>query len=142
VAGGIFVGVKFSAASRQLIREYVRQLNLPTDIKPVPNSELHITVIYSKTPLPIDYPLDKSPATATAYDVRCIGNAVAIILESPWLRWRYRLAKLCGYMSDYSGLIPHSSIIYDPPPNLPVAWWPKPNFMVELAGEYQETPKD
>ena len=139
---GIFVGAKISRESSKLIQQYVKSLDLPADAKPMPVGEYHATIIYSHTPLPIEYPLDKSPAIANAYDIRYIGAALALIIESPWLRWRLRLAKLCGYRSDYPGFIPHISLVMDPPPGLPVAWYLRPAFQILLQGEYQEEAKD
>jgi len=140
---GIFVGVHLTPAAKQQIRAYVKSLNLPANCRPVPDHELHVTLIYSPLPLPVDFPLDKQArAPARAFALRYIGDALAIILESKWLRWRYRLAKLCGYRTPYAGYIPHLSICYDPPKNLPIAFWPKPDFRLQLGGEYSEPLKD
>ena len=141
-SGGIFVGVRVAPESRALIRNYVATLNLPADVKPLPPSQYHVTVIYSKQPLPIDYPLDTTPSVARVYDVRYIGAAVALIVESRWLRWRNRVARICGYSSEFSGVSPHLSLLYEPPPGLPVAFWKKPDFFINLAGEYQDSVKD
>lgn len=139
---GVFVGVKIAPESCKLIQQYVKALDLPPDAKQMPVSEYHVTLIYSHTPLLIDFPLDNVSSIANVYDIRYIGKALALILESPWLRWRFRLAKICGYRSDYAGFIPHLSIIMDPPPGLPVAWYLRPAFKIELQGEYQEEAKD
>jgi hypothetical protein len=145
---GIFVGAHLTSFSTVLIRNYASMLNLPKECKILPPKELHFSIMYCKTNAATDltwknYPKDSTVTTATAYKLVYIGKALAIIAESHWLRKRFNFARVCGLRSDFPGFIPHCSICYDPPTNLPIAFYPQPWRMpIELTGEYTEELKD
>jgi hypothetical protein len=138
---GIFIGVGIDGDSAKLIRRYAESLGIPNLL---PMNKYHVSVMYSKISPSVEYPVidTEFAIPAYAYDLRYIGNAIAIILNSPWLRWRFSLAKACGIKSDYPGFIPHMSLCYDPPLNLPIGWYPKPrNIPIILTNEYVEAAK-
>lgn len=139
MSDGIFVAAKIAPESQKILADYGKILNLP-GCKLHPADKFHVSIMYCKSPIAIDsYPIDTTPHVAVAYDIRYIGNALAIILESHWLRQRFKFAKLCGLYSQYAGFIPHLSLCYDPPGNLPVSWLPKPaRLPIQMLGEYTE----
>jgi hypothetical protein len=141
-AKGVFIGIRIEPESAKLVRAYTESLNLPCKLMSI--NEYHISIAYSKKPARLDYPLDKEGPLglqARAFDVRYIGNAVAILFVSEYLRWRALIAQACGIKSDFPGYIPHMSLCYDPPKGLPIAWYPKPKFPVILREEYIEPVK-
>lgn len=144
---GIFIGTRLDPISVRLIQHYVRGLDLPAGCKLLPASELHITIMYCKTPNTDltwrNYPKDPTPTLGFAYQLRYIGKALAIIVESKWIRQRFAMAKMLGLRSDFPGMIPHCSIAYDLPTNLPIADFPQPwKLPIAMTGEYTEALKE
>lgn len=144
---GIFVGARISPFSASLLRNYASLLNLPAECKILPPKEMHCSIMYCKTTNSDltwqNYNIDTTPITAMAYKLVYIGKALAIIMESNWLRQRFAFARACGLRSDFPGFIPHTSLCYNPPMNLPIGFWPQPWKMpIELTGEYTEELKD
>lgn len=134
---GLYVAAKPDFISSLVILNYASQLGLPNII---PLDELHVTIMYSKKLPTTPYPTINQDfaAIAKAYDLVYIGNAIALMLISPFLRIRNTLAIACGMRSDFIGYTPHMSLFYDVPKNLILAEFPKPNFEIILETEYTE----
>jgi len=147
--GGIFIGYRLNPISCMALLNYSFSLTnvdkygknaLPKDCL-VPPDEYHITLIVSKI-VPESYPLsDEADSYVRGYQLRYIGKALAIICESPFLRWKFQIAKLLGMKSDFGGYIPHISIAYDPPKSLILPKFEQPDFNLKLNGEYTEPMK-
>lgn len=136
---GTYVSIEMSAQSRALLDNFV-EMNLGLTERVDPKT-YHITVIYSRTPVPSAENLLGMPsqlpveATATGYEVfptKSDGQCLVMRLVCPYAtRLNSQLAKE-GATSDYSEYKAHVTLAYDMsqeinPDNLPL-----PQFQLEF----------
>ena len=130
----LFIAAEPDLLSRVVIRNYARDIGLKNLI---PSKDLHATIFYSLNMPSVPYP--KIPGffneTAKCYQVCYIGNAIALLLYSPFLRERNTIAIACGLRSKFSSIIPHLSLCYDPPMNINLSKLPQPDFTINFNSE-------
>ena len=138
---GCFIALKPDAVSIAKIYAYALGVGF-TNL--IPASELHTTIGYTKKPLLHPYPLitDKFSEPAKVYQLAYIGNAIALLLISKFVRQRNAVASICGLRSNFTSIIPHLSIVYDPPKGIMLPELPKPNFIIHFNKEIIKPPKD
>ena len=136
-SGGTFIGARLTSDSADLVYAYARYIGIPKD-QIIPKDELHVSIIYCKGKFPIvPYPvMDAEEAKFRIYNLVYIGNAIALIGESQWLRSRVKLARSLGLTSSFPGYIPHISLTYKP--DVDITKIQKPDFMLHLGQEYVE----
>ena len=107
---------------------------------PVPPGELHITTVYSRTPVPL-YQLDDKPKEVTeqldpaSYELGILGEEGALVLyvESYQAKVSHEYAAGLGASWDYPSYRPHVTLSYAPGTSLPSE---PPPFAIEVGDEY------
>jgi 2'-5' RNA ligase len=132
---GTYVSMDLDEQSRQLLDNFV-EMNLGLTER-VDKSTYHITVIYSRTPVPDaeSYLTAPSPlpveATVTGYEVfptKSNGKCLVMRLDCPYgTRLNGELTKL-GATSDYPEYKPHLTIAYDMTQEVDPSSLPLPQF--------------
>jgi 2'-5' RNA ligase len=117
---GSYVAVKFSEDSQNRIHKFAEKLvgkNL------TPKDKLHITVIYSRTPLPKTFktkplseknPLIVNPSHLSIFPTQSGSKALVLELDSPELIQRHTsLMKKYDLTFDFDEYKPHTTLSYD-----------------------------
>jgi 2'-5' RNA ligase len=150
---GTYVSMDLSQGSRDILDHFV-EMNLGLAER-VDMSTYHITIIYSRTPVPsaeqyVGYGNDQ-PARVTGYEVfptKNDGKCLVMRLECPFAELLNKQLTAEGATSDYASYKPHMTIAYDikqevDPYMLPVPQFPlyfDPVKVAPLDPEY--TPKN
>lgn len=116
---GVFVGAHLTSQSVRDLRFLATIIGC--DPKQVNVKDTHITIGFSKIPLKIAYkPLKNLDIKVTPTRLAYIGQYVALLVESQWLRDQWNSIRALGGTWDFSGYIPHVSICKNPPSDLPL----------------------
>lgn len=115
---GTFAGVRFSEESVEQIMEFIEENDIPNS---TPIDELHITLLFSKVPVPEYKPYGeyKKPLTAVPNGAKLWGQdeekALVITLDCPALERRHKslMAKHENATYDFDEYIPHVTLSYD-----------------------------
>lgn len=98
--------------------------------------DYHITIICSRAPLRIEYPIQSSvSAPATVTNIDALGpsqDTLVLRVKSSWLNWRYKIARMCGATSDFPSYKPHITIAKNTRVWSPVHFMP---FPITIVGE-------
>lgn len=115
---GTFAGVRFSDASVQDLKKFSDANNIPN---PTPIEDYHVTLLFSKVPLPNYEPQGsyKQALTAMPKYATIFGEdeekALVIVLEAPGLvkRHKYLMNKHPEATWDHDEYLPHVTLSYD-----------------------------
>lgn len=115
---GTFAGVKFLPEDAQRLETFAVENQIPN---PNPASKMHVTLLFSRTPIPEyeAYGSFKSPLTATPKGVNIWGDdeekVLVVALDSPQLVKRHKslMKKYPKATWDHDGYIPHVTLSYD-----------------------------
>lgn len=119
MSNGVFVEALLNNRSIWQLRSLANFLELPT--KNINIKDTHITMAHSKEALYNTYqPLKNLNIPVKCTRVAYIGNYLAVLVESQWLRDQWLKLKMSGAIWDFSGYIPHVSIAKNPPLDLPL----------------------
>lgn len=107
---------------------------------PVAASDLHITTVYSRTPVPL-YQLFDKPKEVTeqldpaSYELGILGEEGALVMfvDSPMACASHEYAAGLGASWDYPSYRPHVTLSYAPGTTMPPA---PPPFAIEVGGEF------
>jgi 2'-5' RNA ligase len=134
---GTYVSMPLSYASKNALHNFItNELKLTETVDP---STLHITIIYSRTPVPTADKLEGFPTIEQAeilgYEVFPTKNDGYCIV----LRLKYRFAELMnkvltdeGATSDYAEYKPHVTIAYDIKETIDINTLPIPTFKLSF----------
>lgn len=136
---GTYVSIEMSEESRKLLDNFV-EMNLGLSERVDPKT-YHITVIYSRTPVPSAEDLLHMPsqlpveAIATGYEVfptKTDGQCLVMRLACPYAtRLNSQLSKV-GATSDYTEYKAHVTLAYDMSQQINVDSLPIPQFHLEF----------
>ena len=108
--------------------------------QPVPASDLHITTVYSRTPVPLYYMPDhpkesKEQLDPASYELGILGEEGALVMfvDSPMACASHEYAAGLGASWDYPSYRPHVTLSYAPGTTMPPA---PPPFAIEVGGEF------
>lgn len=96
----------------------------------------HITIIATTSKFKKQYPLKENiivPVDITS--TKLLGpnkDTLVLLVKSPWLMWRYKVARMCGGTSTWPTYIPHITIASDVGKYEPANFHP---FTVHVTGE-------
>jgi 2'-5' RNA ligase len=130
---GTYVSMDLSAESREMLDRYVEQmLGLKERVDP---STYHITIIYSRTPVPTaesreGMTTDKA-ASVKGYEVfptKNDGKCLVMRLDFPFANAMNAVLGTEGATSDYSEYKPHLTLAYDMEQEIDPATLPIPQF--------------
>jgi len=115
---GTFAGVKFSNESVQKLKAFSDKNNIPN---PTPPEDYHVTLLFSRTPLPDYTPRGSYKAALTAIPkyATIFGDddekALVIVFDAPGLvkRHKYLMRKHPEATWDHDDFIPHVTLSYD-----------------------------
>lgn len=108
--------------------------------QPVPASDLHITTVYSETPVPL-YQLYDKPKEVTeqldpaSYVLGILGEEGALVMfvECPMACASHEYAASLGASWDHPSYVPHITLSYAPGSTMPSA---PPPFAIEVGAEF------
>ncbi len=129
---GTYVAFEMSKDSRELLDHFISQVLGP--IERVDPKSYHITVIYSRTPVPDadNLPRDMSAeANATGYEVfqtKDGGKCLVLRVESGEARALNKKLGRMGATSDFPDYKPHVTLCYNMSEDIDVADLPVPKF--------------
>jgi 2'-5' RNA ligase len=143
---GTYVSMDLSDQCRELIDHFV-EMNLGLTER-VDKSTYHITVIYSRTPVPtaeqhVGITTDIG-ATVTGYEVfptKNDGKCLVMRLDFPFAETLNRQLTAEGATSDYDKYKPHMTIAYDIKQDVDPHTLPVPQFKLQF-GEVKVAPLD
>ena len=110
--------------------------------QPVPASDLHITTVYSRTPVPLYYlpdhpnsPPQTEQLDPASYELGILGEEGALVMfvDSPMACASHEYAAGLGASWDYPSYRPHVTLSYAPGANMPPA---PPPFAIEVGAEF------
>ena len=108
--------------------------------QPVPASDLHITTVYSRTPVPLYYMPDhpkesKEQLDPASYELGILGEEGALVMfvDSPMACASHEYAAGLGASWDYPSYRPHVTLSYAPGTTMPPA---PPPFAIEVGGKF------
>jgi 2'-5' RNA ligase len=135
---GTYVSMDLSEESRHLLDHYVEyNLGLTERVDP---STYHITIIYSRTPVPSAEAYQGTESTTqarvTGYEVfptKNDGKCLVMRLEYPFATLLNRQLTAEGATSDYDSYKPHLTIAYDIKQEVDPATLPVPQFGLQFA---------
>lgn len=116
---GTFVGVRLSSDSKKIVKKAIKDMDVPN---PIEDSEMHITVIYSRKPMSgfepkgkLDDPIIVKPDKLHIFQKSDSDNRVLVIkLKAPELKKRHNeLMKEYKAEYDFDEYIPHLTLSYD-----------------------------
>lgn len=115
---GTFAGVKFSSASSQKLLDFTERNDVPN---PTPVGKHHITLLFSRVPLPNYKPIGKlkKPLTVIPIDVKLWGEAdekvLVVVLDAPALVNRHKklMTQHPEAIWEHDEYIPHVTLSYD-----------------------------
>jgi 2'-5' RNA ligase len=130
---GTYVSMDLTAESREMLDRYVEQmLGLSERVDP---STYHITVIYSRTPVPTAEDsaglTTDTPATVHSYEVfptKNDGKCLVMRLDFPYASTLNAELTRQGATSDYDEYKPHLTLAYDMEQDIDPATLPVPQF--------------
>ena len=132
---GTYVSMDLSEPSRELMDNFV-EMNLGLTER-VDKSTYHITVIYSRTPVPSAEQYkgygDEQPARVTGYEVfptKNDGKCLVMRLECPFAELLNKQLTAQGATSDYAEYKPHMTIAYDIKQDIDPEELPIPKFLL------------
>lgn len=134
---GTYVSMDLTDESRQLLDHYVEMnLGLTERVDP---STYHITIIYSRTPVPSAEQYagygEEQPARVTGYEVfptKNDGKCLVMRLECPFAELLNKQLTAEGATSDYDSYKPHLTIAYDIKQEIDPATLPVPQFHLQF----------
>lgn len=137
-AGPIYAALAVDRASADALAAWANAQGVPNVVPP---AEMHITTVYSRTPVPL-YASDDFSTEIIAPDgmaLRLLGPedkpVLVLVVDSALARQRHALARQLGAAWDWPEYIPHITISTDPggviPPSLPP-------FAISIGPEYIE----
>jgi len=107
---------------------------------PVPPDELHITTVYSRTPVPLYQLADRPEEMAEqlrpdSYELGILGEEGALVMfvESRSAMASHEYAASLGASWDYPSYRPHVTLSYAPGTSIPAE---PPPFAIEVGAEY------
>lgn len=134
---GTYVSMDLSDESRELLDNFV-QMNLGLTERVDP-STYHITIIYSRTPVPSAEQYagygEEQPARVTGYEVfptKNDGKCLVMRLECPFAELLNKQLTAEGATSDYDSYKPHLTIAYDIKQEIDPATLPVPQFHLQF----------
>lgn len=105
----------------------------------VPPNEMHVTTVYSRTPVPLYEPDDFSRELIPpgAFSLRLLGEdqALVLTLDSGLARQRHELARMLGASWDHPEYIPHITLSLTPNGVVPPS---APPFAIAIGPEHVE----
>lgn len=105
----------------------------------VPPNEMHVTTVYSRTPVPLYEPDDFSRELIPpgAFSLRLLGEdqALVLVLDSQLARQRHELARMLGASWDHPEYIPHITLSLRPNGVVPPS---APPFAIAIGPEHVE----
>jgi len=133
----LYVALKVMPGSAKALQTWMADQGIE---QPVPPDELHITTVYSRTPVPL-YQLDDKPKETTeqldpaSYELGILGEEGALVLyvESYQAKTSHEYAASLGASWDYPSYRPHVTLSYAPGTSLPAE---PPPFAIEVGAEY------
>jgi 2'-5' RNA ligase len=135
---GTYVSLEMSESSRKLLDNFVKMnLGLEERVNP---STYHITVIYSRTPVPTaenyeEHALLPTHAMITGYEVfptKHDGKCLVMRINCPYATHLNSLLTKEGATSDYSEYKPHVTLAYDITQEINPDTLPLPQFQLEF----------
>jgi 2'-5' RNA ligase len=143
---GTYVSMDLSDQCRELIDHFV-EMNLGLTER-VDKSTYHITVIYSRAPVPTAEQYAGSTtdigATVTGYEVfptKNDGKCLVMRLDFPYAETLNKQLTAEGAMSDYDSYKPHMTIAYDIKQEIDPHTLPVPEFKLQF-GHVKVAPLD
>lgn len=115
---GLYVRRNLTAESAAAFREWALGQGF---INPLPDAELHVTIVHSRVAVPSLQPVDSELIiTGGDRDVLPIGDGgtVALMFESPELEARWGQAIAAGATWDHEGYLPHVTIAWNGEPSV------------------------
>lgn len=106
-----YVSVKPIAESLHLIRHIITEAGLENAIEP---AELHMTLAYDSNNPVLSVSSNNDVITGTIKEVKLLGDALVVTLESDDAQKRFNELADLGFGSDYPDYIPHISLKYNP----------------------------
>jgi len=135
---GTYAGVRFSADTTSRLLAFAKEHGIP---KPVPRTQMHATVLYSRRELPNYEPLGKitPPWKAQPVHFEKFKDAIVLVLSCSKLYQRHHyLISLHGALYDFDQYIPHVSLTYDGG-EFDISTLPPFEGTLEITQEYKET---
>ena len=107
-----YVSVKPISESLHLIRKLINNSGIENSLN---NAELHMTLAYdaNNPVLTVDAAPQDTIINGTMKEVKLLGDALVVVLESDEAQQRYEELADLGFGSDYPDYIPHISLKYD-----------------------------
>ena len=137
VGGPLYVALKVMPGSAAALATWMADQGIE---QPVPADKLHITTVYSRTPVPL-YQLFDKPKEVTeqldpaSYELGILGEEGALVMfvDSPMACASHEYAAGLGASWDYPSYRPHVTLSYAPGTTMPPA---PPPFAIEVGGEF------
>jgi len=131
---GTYVALEMSESSMDLLDHFV-EANLGLDERVTKNS-YHITVIYSRTPVPDaeklsrEYSVKADPVGYEMFETKDGGKCLVLRVESAEARALNNTLGAMGATSDYDSYKPHVTLAYNITQDIDPATLPVPKFQL------------
>lgn len=110
MAGKGYCSLKLDTAQAKEIHKIMKVAG----IECLAPSELHCTLMYDESDPNIKILKNSSTYNATVKGVKMLGDAIAIVMDSPGIKKRHKELKNAGYKHSFPELLIHMSLNYDP----------------------------
>lgn len=109
---GTFAAFSLAPRSAAILAAWAEEQGIPN---PVPPSELHLTTVYSRDPVPAYSPngLPGMLLLPTQFGLEMFGKALVLTVQADWLQDNHAHAMLLGASHDFPAYRPHITLSYD-----------------------------
>jgi ADP-ribose pyrophosphatase YjhB (NUDIX family) len=131
---GTFAAYSLAPRSANVLAAWAAEMGVPN---PVAAKDLHLTTVYSRTPVPAYSPngLPGMLLLADGFGLEHFGTALVLTVTAEWLMENAEHAKSLGATSDFPSYRPHITLSYDAPDFMPET---PPPFALRLGDERVE----
>lgn len=137
---GLYVAAFFSEESTKVVGDWIAKHQIPNPVAP---SSLHVTIVYSRVPVPdfeenshVEITVDNTYSTLEVWNTPS-GKTLVLRLDCPYLELRFREAMMAGATYDFEEYNPHITLSYDIG-DFDISALPKFNSPLVIEGEYME----
>ena len=137
VGGPLYVALKVMPGSAAALATWMADQGVE---QPVAPDKLHITTVYSRTPVPLYQLFDKPKEVAeqldpASYELGILGEEGALVMfvECSMACASHEYAASLGASWDHPGYRPHVTLSYEPRGPMPPA---PPPFAIEVGAEF------
>lgn len=140
---GVFVGVRFCPDTTTRLADLQSAHAIPNPLAP---TDFHVTLVYSRKPLywrpEPDVGQEARVEGWEVFEARDGKRCLVLLLDSPYLHKRFKLAMSRGASYDYDAYRPHITLSYDVGEGFDHTALPVPDFPIVMVNEYVQSLHD